>query len=145
MQVGLEHAAVRTPGVERALGGEGQHAVAHSALFDDELPGGRALSADLRGPGAQESGGDRAVGVLAFVLRVAPRCSALGRSAGGGGCRAARALRERVDAPARPRGVLTSLTPGQLDTVLRPKLDAAWHLHELTKDRAPAAFVLFSS
>lgn len=41
--------------------------------------------------------------------------------------------------------VLTSLTPGQLDTVLRPKLDAAWHLHELTKDRAPAAFVLFSS
>ncbi|MBM7439960.1 type I polyketide synthase [Streptomyces sp. HB132] len=41
--------------------------------------------------------------------------------------------------------VLTSLTPEQLDTVLRPKLDAAWHLHELTADRPSTAFVLFSS
>ncbi|MFH9612750.1 SDR family NAD(P)-dependent oxidoreductase [Streptomyces pratensis] len=41
--------------------------------------------------------------------------------------------------------VLTSLTPGRLDTVLRPKLDAAWHLHELTADRPLTAFVLFSS
>ncbi|MGW2320297.1 SDR family NAD(P)-dependent oxidoreductase [Streptomyces sp. NPDC001680] len=41
--------------------------------------------------------------------------------------------------------VLTSLTPERLDTVLRPKLDAAWHLHELTRDRPLTAFVLFSS
>ncbi|MFD4033792.1 SDR family NAD(P)-dependent oxidoreductase [Streptomyces sp. NPDC058637] len=41
--------------------------------------------------------------------------------------------------------VLTSLTPRQLDTVLRPKLDAALHLHELTADRPLTAFVLFSS
>ncbi|MER6610811.1 type I polyketide synthase [Streptomyces sp. NPDC000927] len=41
--------------------------------------------------------------------------------------------------------VLTSLTPERLDTVLRPKLDAAWHLHELTADRPLTAFVLFSS
>ncbi|WP_335936422.1 type I polyketide synthase [Streptomyces sp. PTD5-9] len=41
--------------------------------------------------------------------------------------------------------VLTSVTPERLDTVLRPKLDAAWHLHELTADRPLTAFVLFSS
>ncbi|OON70435.1 type I polyketide synthase, partial [Streptomyces tsukubensis] len=42
-------------------------------------------------------------------------------------------------------GVLTGLTPERLDTVLRPKADGAWHLHELTKDRDLAAFVLYSS
>ncbi|MGW2113425.1 type I polyketide synthase [Streptomyces sp. NPDC001948] len=46
-------------------------------------------------------------------------------------------------------GVLGSLTRERLDAVLRPKVDAAWNLHELTheltKDRQPAAFVLYSS
>ncbi|SPF04007.1 Beta-ketoacyl-acyl-carrier-protein synthase I [Streptomyces sp. MA5143a] len=42
-------------------------------------------------------------------------------------------------------GVLTALTAERLSTVLRPKVDAAWHLHELTKDLDLAAFVLFSS
>jgi len=42
-------------------------------------------------------------------------------------------------------GVLLALTPERMDTVLRPKLDAAWHLHELTADLDLAAFVLFSS
>ncbi|MFD9129967.1 type I polyketide synthase, partial [Kitasatospora sp. NPDC059571] len=42
-------------------------------------------------------------------------------------------------------GIVPSLTPDRLDTVLRPKVDAAWNLHELTKDRPLAAFVLFSS
>nr|WP_243713422.1 SDR family NAD(P)-dependent oxidoreductase [Actinomadura sp. 6K520] len=41
--------------------------------------------------------------------------------------------------------VLTDLSGDQLDTVLRPKADAAWHLHELTKDLDLSAFVLFSS
>ncbi|MFJ4753863.1 SDR family NAD(P)-dependent oxidoreductase [Streptomyces sp. NPDC088763] len=41
--------------------------------------------------------------------------------------------------------LVTSLTPGQLDTVLRPKADAAWVLHELTEDMDLDAFVLFSS
>ncbi|MEU5248623.1 SDR family NAD(P)-dependent oxidoreductase, partial [Streptomyces asoensis] len=42
-------------------------------------------------------------------------------------------------------GVVTALTPDRFDTVLRPKLDAALHLHELTRDIDLAAFVLFSS
>ncbi|MEU7414529.1 type I polyketide synthase [Streptomyces sp. NPDC042638] len=42
-------------------------------------------------------------------------------------------------------GLVTALTPARLDTVLRPKADAAWHLHELTLDRELAHFVLFSS
>ncbi|AYN31191.1 type I polyketide synthase [Streptomyces albus] len=41
--------------------------------------------------------------------------------------------------------VLTALDGTRFDTVLRPKADGAWHLHELTADRDLAAFVLFSS
>ncbi|WP_088644884.1 type I polyketide synthase [Micromonospora wenchangensis] len=42
-------------------------------------------------------------------------------------------------------GVLAALTPQRFAEVLRPKVDAAWHLHELTRDRDLTAFVLFSS
>jgi NADPH:quinone reductase-like Zn-dependent oxidoreductase/thioesterase domain-containing protein/acyl carrier protein len=42
-------------------------------------------------------------------------------------------------------GVLESMTAEQLEQVLRPKLDAALHLHELTAGTDLAAFVLFSS
>ncbi len=42
-------------------------------------------------------------------------------------------------------GVLESLTPERLATVLRPKADAAWHLHQLTADLDLAFFVLYSS
>jgi polyketide synthase 12 len=41
--------------------------------------------------------------------------------------------------------VLTSLTPERVDTVLRAKVDAAWNLHELTRDTPISAFVMFSS
>ncbi|MGH3781380.1 MAG: SDR family NAD(P)-dependent oxidoreductase, partial [Pseudonocardiaceae bacterium] len=42
-------------------------------------------------------------------------------------------------------GVIESLTPERVDRVLRPKVDAAWYLHELTRNLDLSAFVLFSS
>jgi mycoketide-CoA synthase len=41
--------------------------------------------------------------------------------------------------------VVTSLTPERVDAVLRAKVDAAWNLHELTRDMSVSAFVMFSS
>ncbi|WP_460747571.1 type I polyketide synthase, partial [Micromonospora schwarzwaldensis] len=45
----------------------------------------------------------------------------------------------------RDDGVISSLTPERVDGVLRPKVDAAWHLHELTADLGLTAFVSYSS
>nr|WP_237505443.1 SDR family NAD(P)-dependent oxidoreductase [Streptomyces sp. SID8378] len=42
-------------------------------------------------------------------------------------------------------GVVEAMTPERVDAVMRPKVDAAWHLHELTRDLDLAAFVLYSS
>ncbi|WP_229700164.1 SDR family NAD(P)-dependent oxidoreductase, partial [Streptomyces kronopolitis] len=42
-------------------------------------------------------------------------------------------------------GILSSLTPERLDTVLAPKVDAVSNLHELTRHEDLAAFVVFSS
>uniref|UniRef100_UPI00035D753A type I polyketide synthase n=1 Tax=Streptomyces sp. TOR3209 TaxID=1073567 RepID=UPI00035D753A len=42
-------------------------------------------------------------------------------------------------------GVVDSLTPERLTSVLRPKADAAWHLHQATAELELDAFVLFSS
>ncbi|GAA1957194.1 type I polyketide synthase [Kitasatospora viridis] len=41
--------------------------------------------------------------------------------------------------------LIGSLTPDRLDPVLRPKVDGAWYLHELTLDQDISRFVLFSS
>ncbi len=42
-------------------------------------------------------------------------------------------------------GAISSLTPDRVDTVLRPKVDAALHLHALTAELDLTTFVLFSS
>ena len=36
--------------------------------------------------------------------------------------------------------VITSLIPEQVDTVLRAKVDAAWNLHEATRDLGLSVF-----
>jgi acyl transferase domain-containing protein/NADPH:quinone reductase-like Zn-dependent oxidoreductase/short-subunit dehydrogenase/aryl carrier-like protein len=41
--------------------------------------------------------------------------------------------------------VFGALTPERTEKVLRPKIDAAWHLHELTRELDLSTFVLFSS
>ncbi|MGC5041421.1 type I polyketide synthase [Streptomyces sp. DT73] len=42
-------------------------------------------------------------------------------------------------------GIVTALTAERVDSVFRPKADAAWHLHELTRESNLTEFVLFSS
>ncbi|MCX5195606.1 SDR family NAD(P)-dependent oxidoreductase [Streptomyces sp. NBC_00249] len=42
-------------------------------------------------------------------------------------------------------GLVASLTPDRLEAVLRPKVDAALNLHDLTRDLDLSEFVLFSS
>jgi acyl transferase domain-containing protein/thioesterase domain-containing protein/acyl carrier protein len=42
-------------------------------------------------------------------------------------------------------GVVELLDAERLDRVMRPKVDAAWHLHQLTKDLDLAQFLIFSS
>ncbi|HEX6526881.1 MAG TPA: SDR family NAD(P)-dependent oxidoreductase, partial [Streptosporangiaceae bacterium] len=42
-------------------------------------------------------------------------------------------------------GTIGSLTADQLDAVMLPKADAAWNLHELTKDLNLTSFIMFSS
>ncbi|WFE39927.1 type I polyketide synthase [Micromonospora sp. WMMD998] len=42
-------------------------------------------------------------------------------------------------------GMVTGLSPHRLATTMRPKVDAAWHLHELTQGHDLAAFVMYSS
>ena len=97
-----------------------------------EAPGAVALVEELRRYGAR--------------VRV-EACDVADRSALAG-------VLERVDVPlsavVHTAGVLAdatvgSVTPERLRSVLRPKVDAAVHLHELTRDMDLAQFVLFSS
>nr|WP_246843248.1 type I polyketide synthase [Allokutzneria sp. NRRL B-24872] len=96
-----------------------------------EAPGAAALSAELSDMGAQVrvvacDVADR--DAVADLLSEIPRLGSVIHTAG-----------------VLDDGLLASLNPERMDKVLRPKVDAAWHLHELTRDRDLAQFVLFSS
>ncbi|WP_206742980.1 type I polyketide synthase, partial [Streptomyces sp. AcH 505] len=114
-----------------------EHGVRHLLLASrrgPNAPGAEELVAELAGHGAEV---------------VVEACDVTDRAA------LARLIRDVPDS--RPltgvihtAGVLDdatipALTTVRMDTVLRPKADAAWHLHELTRDLNLTAFVLFSS
>ncbi|WP_425570099.1 type I polyketide synthase [Saccharopolyspora cebuensis] len=115
----------------------GAHGVRNLLLVSRSGPdaaGAAGLAAELRALGAEVrisacDVGDRAA--LARVLADVPSDRPLT-----GVVHAAGALDD---------GVLSSLSPERFDGVFRPKVDAAWHLHELTADADLAMFVLFSS
>ncbi|WP_344585368.1 type I polyketide synthase, partial [Streptomyces lunalinharesii] len=93
-------------------------------------PGVGELVADLEALGAE---------VVVRACDVTDRAAVLALVAG-----------HRVSAVVHAAGVLddglvVGLTPERLSAVLRPKVDAAWHLHEATRDVELDAFVVFSS
>jgi acyl transferase domain-containing protein len=114
-----------------------QHEVRNLLLVSrrgPDAPGAGELAAELSGLGAE---------VTIVACDVADRAQVA-------------ALRDRVPAGhplvavihtagVLDDGVLSALTPDRVDAVLRPKVDAAWHLHELTAQDDLAAFVVYSS
>ncbi|WP_067467658.1 type I polyketide synthase [Actinomadura macra] len=99
-----------------------------------DAPGAAELAAELTGLGAQITVAACDVGdrdALAALLNSVPE-------------------RHPLTAVVHVAGIaqdatVRSMTPDQLDAVLHAKADAAWHLHDLTRDMDLAAFVLFSS
>ncbi|MFT2016787.1 type I polyketide synthase [Streptomyces sp. 796.1] len=114
-----------------------EHGVRHLLLLarsGPQAPGADALTAELTAAGAQVTVvgcdvSDRAAlaGALAAIPAEHP-LTAVVHAAG------------VVD-----DGALEALSAERLETVLGPKADAAWHLHELTEGLELDAFVLFSS
>src|SRR6185437_5569897 len=137
------------PGTVLITGGTGmagsalaRHVVARHGVRDLVLVSRRGLDA----PGAQELSAElRATGARVRVVA----CDAADREA------LAKVIAEvPVEHPlsavvhaagALDDAVVTSLTPERLEVALRAKVDAAWNLHELTRDLDLSAFVMFSS
>jgi polyketide synthase 12 len=113
------------------------HGVRHLVLLSrrgPDAPGAAELAAELTGAGAH----------VQIVAADAADRDALGK------CLAGIDHQHALSAVIHTAGViddavLTSLTPDRVDAVLRAKVDAAWNLHELTRDLDLSAFVMFSS
>jgi acyl carrier protein len=149
LMVPPDPAAPREPGTVLVTGGTGTL----GALVAGHLAGtGRA-----RGLVLASRSGPAAPGVAAVAAGLAAGGAAVQVTACDAADRAALAgLLARIPAD-RPLtavihaagvvddGVIGSLTPARVDAVMRPKADAAWHLHELTAGLDLDAFVLFSS
>jgi NADP-dependent 3-hydroxy acid dehydrogenase YdfG/acyl carrier protein len=142
-------AAYRSPGTVLVTGGTGMlgglvaghlastgraSAIILASRSGPAAPGGPALAASLANRGAyvqvtacDTSGRAALAGLLAQVPANSP-LTAVVHTAG-----------------IADDGVIGSLTPARVDAVMRPKADAAWHLHELTQDAGLQAFILFSS
>ncbi|OBH07866.1 polyketide synthase [Mycobacterium sp. E2699] len=116
-----------------------RHLVGHHGVRDlvllsrrgADAPGSAELVAELEATGARVrvaacDAADRAA--LARVIADIPLLSGVIHAAG-----------------VLDDAMVTSLTPERIDAVLRAKADAAWNLHELTRDLNLSAFVMFSS
>ncbi|WP_275892786.1 SDR family NAD(P)-dependent oxidoreductase [Streptomyces actuosus] len=114
-----------------------EHGVRHLLLTSrsgPDAPGARELTTELAGLGAEVSvaacdTADR--DALARLLATIPERHPLTAVV-----HAAGVLED---------GILDGLTPERVDRVLRPKAQAAWNLHDLTRDLNLSAFVLYSS
>ncbi len=141
-ELSLEHGTVLITGATGTLGSLiAAHLVARYGAREllllsrqgEQAPGARELAAQLKELGASSVGfGACDVGSRAQLERVlgalqSPLCAVV---------HAAGVLDD---------GVIGSLNAQRLDSVLEPKADAAWHLHELTGAQELKAFVLFSS
>ena len=115
----------------------GGHGVRHLLLTSRrgiDAPGARELAAELSGLGAKVTVAACDVSDRASVQRLLD------------GMPAEHPLTALVHAAGiADNGLVGSMTPERLDAVLRPKADAAWHLHELTRNQDLSAFVLLSS
>ncbi|MEV7541042.1 type I polyketide synthase [Streptomyces sp. NPDC089915] len=114
-----------------------EHGVRHLLLLGrrgPDAPGVAELIADLTELGAS---------VTVAACDVADRAALAGVLAGVDG---AHPLSGVVHvAGVADNGVVGALTVERMDAVLRPKADAAWHLHELTRALGLSVFVMFSS
>ncbi|XUL94496.1 SDR family NAD(P)-dependent oxidoreductase (plasmid) [Streptomyces galilaeus] len=114
-----------------------EHGIRHLLLVSrrgPDAPGAAELAAELTGLGAE-------VTVAACDVTDRPALAGLLESVP-----ADRPLRAVVHtAGVLDDGLVAALTPERVDAVLRPKADAAWLLHELTRDADLTHFVLYSS
>ncbi|OIJ99671.1 hypothetical protein BIV25_09250 [Streptomyces sp. MUSC 14] len=120
--------------VARWLAGRGAEHLVLTSRRGREAPGAAELEAELTGMGAA---------VTIVACDVADRAQVAGLLAS---LPADSSLTSVFHtAGVANDGVIAALTPERLDGVLRPKVDAAWNLHELTRGLDLSAFVLFSS